>query len=120
MKRTTNEKAGATNTGFPEKTLTTNAVDSKPFVGTSNPRELRAIHALLGRSIFRFELDDVIGTTNAPHVVMRLRGKGLKLPCELVAQIDQDGRVIHPGRYSFTWQDRAALHAWMTRCGQSL
>lgn len=120
MKRTTTtqkQKPGACDTGL-SKTLTTNTADSKPFVGTGNRRELRALKALLRRSIFRFELDDVIGTTNAPEVISRLRDKGLTINCERVPCIDRDGVMTRPGRYLLTQQDRRLIRDWMAHCGE--
>ena len=111
------KKSAALNNGLSE-TLTTYTADSKPFVGTCNRRELRAIKALLNRSIFRYELDRVVGCTNAPDLISRLRCKGLDIPCERVPGVDRDGRIVRPGRYSLTQRDRRLIHAWMAHRGE--
>lgn len=74
---------------------------------SSNPREKRALTALLNGPIMRENLDIVVGCSNGPDLITRLRGKGLKVPCERVERFDKDGNSCWPGRYSFTPDDRA-------------
>lgn len=96
---------------------TTNAVSSAPdkrkFTGTTNPRELRAIAALLRRPISRQELDSVAGCSNSPELVAGLRRRGLTAPCERINFIDRDGFKCRPGVYHFTPSDCRAVYAWM-------
>jgi hypothetical protein len=101
----------------PEKTLTRDAPNSiaisARFTGTSNPRALRALAALLARPIPRKQLDDIAGCSNAPELVSSLREKGLEIPCVRIHFIDRDGRPCKPGVYSLTATDRRRLHRWM-------
>ena len=88
------------------------------FTGTSNPRELRAIHALLADDISRHDLDGVAGVTNSPELVARLRRRGLAIPCTLTDFTDRDGNKCRPGVYSFTDDDRRAVTAWLQSEGK--
>jgi len=101
---------------------TTNAVPSAPskrkFIGTDNPRHLRAITALLRRPISRQELDSVAGASNSPELVAELRRRGLDAPCERIDFIDRDGNKCRPGVYSFTTYDRRVIHAWLATRAQ--
>ena len=63
------------------------------FVGTDNPRHLRAIAALLRR-------------------------RGLEAPCQRIRFIDRDGSICRPGVYSLTSADRRKIHAWMATRGK--
>jgi hypothetical protein len=83
------------------------------FVGTENPRQLRAIAALLRRPTPRAQLDAIIGCANAPALVAELRREGLDVPCERIHFVDRDGRECRPGIYSFTLRDRVRLYRWM-------
>jgi len=94
------------------------APNTRNFSGTDNPRQLRAITALLSRPISRVELDGVAGATNSPELVAELRRRGLEVPCERIHFIDRDGHTCRPGVYSFTQADRRRLHRWMTQRGQ--
>lgn len=93
------------------------APNTRSFIGTDNPRQLRAITALLRRPLSRFELDGVAGATNSPELVAELRRRGLDVPCERINFTDRDGRPCRPGVYSFTQADRRRLHRWMTERG---
>ena len=62
------------------------------FSGTDNPRHLRGLHALRTRSQRREHLDLIAGCSNSPELVAELRRRGLDLPCQLVQDIDRDGR----------------------------
>ncbi|WP_051603330.1 hypothetical protein [Simplicispira psychrophila] len=94
-------------------TVTMSAPSKRQFTGTTNPRELRAIAALLRRPISRQELDSVAGCSNSPELVAGLRRRGLTAPCERINFIDRDGFKCRPGVYSFTPSDRRAVYAWM-------
>ena len=83
------------------------------FEGTSNPRQLRAIAALLRRPTPRAQLDDIVGCSNAPELVAELRRRGLDVPCERINFLDRDGRLCKPGVYSFPPSDRRKLYRWM-------
>lgn len=82
------------------------------FTGTSNPRHLRAIQALLQRPQRREHIDAVAGCSNGPQLISDLRHCGLELPCERVPDIDRDGRTIKRGVYYFTKSDPRKVHAW--------
>lgn len=83
------------------------------FNGTSNPRHLRAISALLHRPITREELDSITGAANGPDLVAQLRRRGLQAPCKRVTFIDRDGKLCRPGVYFLTMRDRMLITAWL-------
>lgn len=86
----------------------------RKFTGTRNPRELRAIEALTNApAVSRYDLDSIVGTTNSPEVVSRLRAKGLCIPCAPIEFIDRDGNKCRPGVYSFTDDDLRAVSDWL-------
>ena len=85
------------------------------FVGTDNPRHLRAIVALLRRPISRQELDSVAGCANGPALVADLRGLGLSIDCNRIKFVDRDGCTCRPGVYSFTAADRRKVHQWQAK-----
>jgi hypothetical protein len=91
------------------------APNSVQFNGTSNPRQLRAIAAMLRRPISRQELDSVAGCANAPDLVAALRDMGLTINCDRIKFIDRDGLPCRPGVYSFTASDRRKVHQWLSR-----
>ena len=85
------------------------------FVGTDNPRHLRAIHALLRRPMPREQLDREAGASNGPALVAELRARGLELPCDRVPCIDRDGKEVKRGVYHFTQRDRICIARWQAR-----
>ena len=87
------------------------------FLGTDNPRHLRAIAALLHRPMPRQNLDSVVGCANGPDLVAELRSRGLEIPCERIRFIDRDGYLCRPGVYSFTATDRRRWHQWQAKQG---
>ena len=91
----------------------TGGVMSAPFIGTDNPRQLRAIAALLRRPMPREALDREAGVSNSPELMAELRRKGLDAPCERIDFVDRDGKQCRPGVYSFTDSDRRKLTQWM-------
>jgi hypothetical protein len=89
------------------------------FLGTDNPRYLRALQALLTRPIPREQLDRVAGCSNGPSLIAELRALGLPapecLPCERVPCFDRDGEEVRRGVYSLTPVGRRRVHAWMRK-----
>ena len=83
------------------------------FIGSRNPRELRALAALYAGPMPRRQLDRAIGCANGPDVVFRLRQKGLVVPCLLVSDVDRDGQRIRRGVYELAQSDRAAVRTWL-------
>ncbi len=84
-----------------------------PFIGSRNPRELRALAALFDNQMPRKQLDRAIGCSNSPDVIFRLRQKGLECPCQLVSDVDRDGQRIRRGVYHLTHGDRDAVRSWL-------
>lgn len=82
------------------------------FTGTSNLRELRAIHALMIRPMPREHLDKFVGCSNSPDLVFRMRQKGLDIPCEKVSDTDRDGNPIQRGVFRFNESDRKKINRW--------
>lgn len=85
---------------------------------TDNPRELRALNALLRRPMPREHLDREAGCSNGPDLIDRLRRRGLSVPCDMAPVIDRDGREVKRGVYSLTSTDRRKLVRAMTRRGK--
>lgn len=89
----------------------------KPFVGTSNASELRAIDAFIkakGRQVSRKDLDRACASTNSPEIVRRLRGKGLPIECELKSTANRFGEPVQAGFYSLTPHAYEKLHLWLS------
>jgi len=84
-------------------------------LGTDNPRQLRAIDALLRRPTTREQLDAITGASNSPEVVAELRRRGLAIPCERITFIDRDEKICHPGVYDFTSTDRRKVYRWFAQ-----
>ena len=91
------------------------APDKRKFTGTDNPRQLRAILALLRRPISRQELDAVAGCANGPALVSALRDSGLTIHCHHIKFVDRDGRTCRPGVYSFTECARRKVIQWLSK-----
>jgi len=84
----------------------------QPMSAVSNPREVRLLMALLQRSLSREALDRVVGCSNSPDHVMKLRRQhNLDLPCPRVAGTDRDGKPVRYGLYSTTAKDRTKIRA---------
>ena len=92
-----------------------NALDTRKFTGTDNPRHLRVIPALLARPRRREDVDAIAGCSNSPELIAELRRRGLEVPCERIEFIDRDGCICRPGVYSFTIRDRRLIWAWQAR-----
>lgn len=82
------------------------------FAGTSNPRHLRVIHALLLRPRKREEIDRIAGASNGPDLIAELRRRGLCVPCHRAPAIDRDGFPVKYGVYSLSEDDRRKLKIW--------
>lgn len=91
------------------------APNKRNFTGTDNPRQLRAIAALLTRPRRRQDVDSIAGCSNAPDLIAELRRRGLDVPCERIKFIDRDGYPCRPGVYSLTASDRRKFYAWQAR-----
>ncbi|WP_296444196.1 hypothetical protein [Rhodoferax sp. UBA5149] len=102
----------------PAKNLTITGLNSTQptyFLGTENPRQLRAIHTLLRRPVPREHLDSIVGCSNGPELVAELRRRGLDVPCERISFIDRDDKPCRPGVYSLTLRDRRMIYAWLAK-----
>lgn len=82
---------------------------------TDNPRELRALNALLRRPMPREHLDREAGCSNGPDLIDRLRRRGLVVPCDKAPVIDRDGREVKRGIYHLTATDRRKVIRALTR-----
>ncbi|MDD2713443.1 MAG: hypothetical protein PHU77_11060 [Simplicispira sp.] len=90
----------------------------REFIGTDNPRHLRALAVLLRRPVPREQVDSIAGCSNGPALISDLRDRGLgkdHLPCTLIKFIDRDGNVCRPGVYSLTEKGRRMVHAWLAK-----
>ena len=87
------------------------------FLGTTNPRHLRAIHALGVSPRTRESLDHIAGCSNGPELVAELRRRGLDAPCGRAPCIDRDGFEVQRGIYFFTDADRRKVRSWLQRRG---
>mgnify|MGYP001274411051 CR=1 FL=1 len=63
------------------------------------PYEHRLLSQLLRGQTNRKILDDIIGTTNAPEYVSRLRERGVDIAMEWVSGLNRDGRKVRWGEY---------------------
>ncbi|MDP2822728.1 MAG: hypothetical protein Q8O52_08625 [Sulfuritalea sp.] len=82
---------------------------------TDNPRELRALHAALRRSLPREHGDREAGCSNFPDLVAALRRRGLEFPCDRIPDHDRDGKPIRRGVYHLTASDRRKVIRALTR-----
>lgn len=94
------------------------------FLGTSNPRHLRALKALMNGTVSREAMDRIAGASNSPHVIFELRALGLPgmacLVCERRGRKDRDGKAVRPGYYYLTAEGRQRVEAWLTAEGKTL
>ena len=63
------------------------------------PYEHRLLSQLLRGQTSRKILDGIIGTTNTPEYVRRLRDRGLDIGMEWVSGLNRDGKKIKYGEY---------------------
>lgn len=82
---------------------------------TDNPRQLRALHALLRRPMPREHLDRAAGCSNGPDLIAELRRRGLSVPCDKAPVIDSDGREVKRGIYHLSATDRRKVIRALTR-----
>lgn len=99
-------KAGATGKGAA-------ILPPAQFLGTDNPRHLRALQALLTRPQPREAIDSRAGCSNGPELVAELRRRGLEVPCKRAPCIDRDGQEVKRGIYYLTDDDRRRVRAWL-------
>ena len=88
------------------------------FQGTNNPRELRAIAALLKRPHWRKEIDSVAGCANAPDLIARIIHRGLDIRCKRETVIDRDGRKCRSGIYYLTAAAIRQVKNWLKNRGE--
>jgi hypothetical protein len=88
---------------------------SSRFAGTTNPRHLRVLQAMLNGPQPRQTLDAVAGSTNVPELIAELRRRGLDAPCRRISAIDRDGKPCKPGVYSLTDSDRRKVNRWLAQ-----
>jgi hypothetical protein len=93
------------------------AMTTACFTGTTNPRHLRTIQALMTRPITREHLDQIAGCSNGPELVAELRRRGLEVPCARTKKKDRDLFDCWPGVYHFTQKDRRRVLAWLAKRG---
>ena len=87
----------------------------KPFQGTRNINELRALDALIkaeGKPVSRKDLDRLCGAANSPEIVRRLREKGLPIKCDMQETVNRFGESVKAGYYSLTPYAMAKLRLW--------
>ena len=93
------------------------------FLGTDNPRELRAIALLMERPAKRSEIDDRAGCANGPELIAGLVRRGLvrelDIRCERIKCLDRDGFPCRPGVYHLTPAGRRKLMRWMATRGRA-
>ncbi len=86
-----------------------------------NPREERALRALLDGPLRREQLDRAAGVSNGPDLVMNLRRDWrLEIPCKRVPVIDRDGRRVKVGLYALSANDRSKVLAWLNALAKFL
>lgn len=85
------------------------------FLGTDNPRHLRAIHALLVSPQPRETIDNRAGCSNGPELIAELRRRGLQIPCDKTPCIDRDGYEVKRGIYYLTANDKRLIRRWKNK-----
>lgn len=88
-----------------------------PFLGTTNPRWLRALSALMRGPVDREDLDRIVGCRNSPDLVHRIQKLGLAIPCHRTQVRDVDGYLCRVGSYYLTPLDRMLVEQWIQRSG---
>ena len=76
-----------------------NAQTDNTKIRIACPYEYRLLSQLLGGQTTRRLLDGIIGTTNTPEYVSRLRERGLNIAMEWIPAINRDGKKIRHGAY---------------------
>lgn len=95
---------------FAELDLVANTLEStgKPgcrFVGGSSKPQARVLHEVIRRKLTRKQVDRIAAVSNGPDVIMKLRARGLELPCHRIPCIDREGAVTWYGVYIATAAD---------------
>ena len=93
------------------------------FIGTSNPRHLRTISALLTRPRRREDVDSIAGASNGPMLISDIRDlffpvkddRDYYIGCDRIRFIDRDGRPCNPGIYSLTPAGKRLIRDWQLR-----
>lgn len=92
---------------------------SASFMGTSNPRYLRILAALLARARTREEIDRIAGASNGPAAIAEIRALGLPktncLLCERTPCIDRDGQEVQRGIYWLAPIGRQRVQTWIRK-----
>lgn len=99
-----------------------NITATASFSGTTNPRALRALNALLKGPVPREALDKIAGCSNGPALVASLRTKGLGnigLACTMVPMRDRDGNLVKRGVYTLSPAGLRAVVAWTVSLSNS-
>ncbi len=97
----------------PAEIFTKDTLKFTYFRGTSNPRHLRVIQALMVRPRRREDIDAIAGCSNGPDLIADLRALWLDIPCTRINFIDRDGLPCRPGIYSITEFDRRKVNHWI-------
>jgi hypothetical protein len=103
---------------FDTVTAQPNSTATATFSGTNNPREQRALAALLNGPVPRERLDSIAGCSNGPALVASLRSKGLGMAglcCTMVPGRDRDGKRVLFGVYALSGSGRRAVVATLRR-----
>lgn len=92
---------------------------SNPFLGTNNPRRIRALIALVYRDcVSREDLDKLAGCTNSPDLVAQLKKRcGLDIQTREVKVKDRDGKSTWYGEYSLAIEDKYRVKQWLVSAG---
>ena len=93
--------------------------NNNTFLGTRNPRQVRAINALLESPITREQLDRVAGCSNSPDLISRLRARGLEIRCKSKNVRDRDDKLCQVGVYELTELDRQKIAEWQ-KCKEAV
>ena len=97
----------------PAEIFTKNNLDRTPFPGTSNPRYLRVIQALLVRPRRCKDIDSIASCSNGADLISQLRELWLNIPCIWVNFIDSHGFFFRSGIYYLTTNDRRKINHWI-------
>jgi hypothetical protein len=83
------------------------------------PRHRRLLLALLAGPQTREEVDAIVGASNGPDEVMRVRRRfGLVIPCERQQGFDRDRHRVEFGVYSLTPGDHIAARKLVKEAAQ--
>lgn len=84
------------------------------FPGTRNEGKLRLMHAINAcPGIARERLDRIVGASNVPDLVFRLRNRGIGIICTMRPGADRDGKAVRYGVYSLTSPARRSFRDWL-------